>query len=239
MIFQPSKKSPRATTKSDGLMSSIDKVKLNNTNIAYGTCVTAASTAAKVVKITGNENWDLFPGSIITVKFTYTNVASNPTLNVNDKGAMPIIYNTSNISTSNLAFAGSANRYITYVYTGSAFAFIGWSIDNNTTYSNATTSAAGLMSAADKKKLDEIDTMKGATTESLTLSASNWDSNTQEVSSSVATEDNVIIVSPTPDDQDTYSNCGIKCSAQAEGSLAFTCKTLPTIDIHVNVVTFR
>ena len=132
MIFQPSKKSPRATTKSDGLMSSIDKVKLNNTNIAYGTCATAASTAAKVVKITGNENWDLFPGSIITVKFSYTNVASNPTLNVNDKGAMPIIYNTSNISTSNLTYAGSANRYITYVYTGSSFVFIGWSIDNNT-----------------------------------------------------------------------------------------------------------
>lgn len=170
MIFQPSKKSPQASTMTDGLMSAIDKVKLNNTNIAYGTCVTAASTAAKVVKITGNENWDLFPGSIITVKFTYTNAASNPTLNVNDKGAMPIIYNTSNISTSNLAFAGSANRYITYVYTGSAFAFIGWSIDNNTTYSDATTSAAGLMSADDKAKLDGIEEGANKTIVDSTLS---------------------------------------------------------------------
>ena len=72
----------------------------------------------------------------------------------------------------------------------------------------------------------------------VTLSASNWNSNSQEVPSSVATTDNVIIVSPVPEDQDTYSKCGIKCSAQSDGSLTFTCKTLPTTAIHINVVAF-
>lgn len=72
----------------------------------------------------------------------------------------------------------------------------------------------------------------------VTLSASNWSSNSQEVSSSVATADNVIIVSPVPEDQDIYSKCGIKCSAQSNSSLTFACKTLPTTDIHINVVAF-
>ena len=83
-----------------------------------------------------------------------------------------------------------------------------------------------------------IDNFAMMSSESLTLSASNWNSNSQEVPSSVAAADNVIIVSPIPDDQEIYGKRGIKCSTQAQGSLTFTCKTLPTTDIHVNVVTF-
>lgn len=43
-----------ATTTKDGLMPSEDKSKLNYTNIAYGTCSTAAGTAAKVITVSGN-----------------------------------------------------------------------------------------------------------------------------------------------------------------------------------------
>lgn len=128
---------------------------------AYGTCSTASATAEKAVTVS-SKYWDMTAGSIITVKFTNTNTAQNPTLNINGTGALPIIYNVSAISTTNLMYAGSANRYITYVYTGTAFVFIGWSIDNSTGYNDATTSKSGLMSAADKTKLDGIDVMKGS-----------------------------------------------------------------------------
>lgn len=128
---------------------------------AYGTCSTASATAEKAVTVS-SKYWDMTAGSIITVKFTNTNTAQNPTLNVNGTGALPIIYNVSAISTTNLMYAGSANRYITYVYTGTAFVFIGWSIDNSTEYDDATTSKSGLMSASDKTKLNGIDVMKGA-----------------------------------------------------------------------------
>jgi len=74
-------------------MSSEDKTKLNVTNIAYGTCSTNAETAAKVVSLDGNANWQLTKGSMITVKFTATNTATSPTLNVNNTGAYPIWYN--------------------------------------------------------------------------------------------------------------------------------------------------
>ena len=88
------------------------------TNIAYGTCTTAAKTAEKAVTIIGNPNWKLQVGSIIVVKSSYTNSANNPTLNVNGTGAKSIWYNTALVTTSSLPAAGSANRYIKYFYDG-------------------------------------------------------------------------------------------------------------------------
>ena len=62
-----------ATVDSYGLMAASDKVKVDYTNMAYGTCSTAADVAAKSVTITGNTEWSLKVGSIITVKFSATN----------------------------------------------------------------------------------------------------------------------------------------------------------------------
>lgn len=126
-----------ATESSNGLMPSSDKAKLNNTNVAYGTCSTAAATAAKEVTILDNENWQLKAGSIITVKYTYTNTAQNPTLNVNGTGAKNILYNTAVVATSALTFGGYAGRYIRYMYDGTQYVFIGWSLDSNSTYTPA------------------------------------------------------------------------------------------------------
>lgn len=109
----------------------------NLTNIAYGTCTTAGDTAGKVVAITENPNWKLQVGSIVVVKFSYTNTAQNPTLNVNGTGAKSIWYNTALVTTSSLAAAGAANRYIKYFYDGTQFVWLGQSFDNSNTYSNA------------------------------------------------------------------------------------------------------
>lgn len=111
-----------------------EKNKLANTNVAYGTSTTGASTAAKVITVTGNTNWTLSAGSIIVVKFNATNSASNPTFNVNGTGAKNVWYNTGLITTSNLGYAGTANRPMYYVYDGTQFIFMGWSTDSNTTY---------------------------------------------------------------------------------------------------------
>jgi hypothetical protein len=117
-------------------MSSSDKTKLNNTNIAYGTCETSASTTAKVINLDDlYSNWELKKGSIIIIKFSYTNSASNPTFNVNGTGAKSVIYGTSTIATSSLSYAGYSKRTAMYVYNGYSFVFMGWSYDANTTYS--------------------------------------------------------------------------------------------------------
>lgn len=126
----------KVTTSADGLMSKEDKSKINYTNIGYGTCSTAAATAAKVVTITGNTQWTLTAGSLISVFFTYTNTAENPTLNVNSTGAKNIYFGASQITTSNLGYGGTASRVMNFMYDGTQYRFIGWGYDTNTTYTN-------------------------------------------------------------------------------------------------------
>lgn len=123
-----------ATTSAAGLMSADDKTKLDNSNVAYGTCSTAAATAAKVVTISGNTSWTLKAGSRIVVKFSATNTAQNPTLNVNSTGAKSIWYNTALITTGSLGYAGTANRPMEFVYDGTQYVFMGWAYDANSTY---------------------------------------------------------------------------------------------------------
>lgn len=92
----------------------------------YGTCSTAASTAAKVVSCSG---YTLATGSEITVKFTVTNTASSPTLNVNNTGAKAIYYRGSAIGAGNLA----ANRTYIFRYNGTQYDLVGdINVDNDT-----------------------------------------------------------------------------------------------------------
>ena len=77
----------------------------------YATCDTAAATAAKVAATTPGSNFSLETGARITVKFTVTNTAANPTLNVNSTGAKAIYYRGSAISAGYLA----ANRTYEFV----------------------------------------------------------------------------------------------------------------------------
>lgn len=106
----------------------IDGVKFDGTaDIShYGTCDTVASTAAKTVSLS---NYSLVTGSRIIVKFTVTNTAANPTLNVNNTGAKPIVYRGSAISAGYLA----ANRVYEFVYDGTNWNLMG-DLDTNNTY---------------------------------------------------------------------------------------------------------
>lgn len=121
-----------ATTSANGLMSSVDKTKLKNTNIAYGICETAAATAAKVITTAANTNWELTTGALVTILFTYTNTASNPTFNVNGTGAKNVFYEGAQITTGNKGYAGTTKRMMTFVYDGTQYRFVAWAYDGNT-----------------------------------------------------------------------------------------------------------
>lgn len=119
----------------------------------YGTCSTAAATAAKVVTLTNFSS--LETGVTIHVKFTYTNSAANPTLNVNSTGAKTIYrYGTTAPSTS-AKTSWNANAVVSFTYDGTNWMMNDW-LNDDTTYSAATTSSNGLMSSSDKSKLDGI-----------------------------------------------------------------------------------
>lgn len=112
----------------------IDGVSFNGSaNIThYGSCSTAAGTAAKVVSCAG---FTRAAGARICVKFTVTNTAASPTLNVNGTGAAAIYYRGTAITASYLA----ANRTYEFVYNGTQYELVGdINVDNNTTYSAGT-----------------------------------------------------------------------------------------------------
>lgn len=104
-------------------------------SMAYGECSTAAATARKVVTTYTPADWKLQVGSVIGIKFTKTNTGQNPTLQIGSNAAKSIVYNTGVISTSNLSYAGYANRTLYYMYDGTYFRFLSWSVDSNSTYS--------------------------------------------------------------------------------------------------------
>lgn len=107
----------------------IDGVKFDGSSSIshYSTCSTAAGTAAKTVDLAG---FELVTGSRIAIKFTVTNTAANPTLNVNSTGARAIMYRGSAISAGYLA----ANRVYEFIYDGTDYELVG-DINTNTTYS--------------------------------------------------------------------------------------------------------
>ena len=90
---------------------------------SYGTCSTAAGTAAKTVSIPGIT---LKTGVEITVRFSATNTAANPTLNLNSTGAKAIRYRNTAISAGYLA----ANRTYRFVYDGTYWQLVG-DVDTN------------------------------------------------------------------------------------------------------------
>lgn len=109
----------------------------------YATCTTAEATTAKVGTLS---SYSLSTGGIVAVKFTYA-VPASSTLNINSKGAKNIYYRGAAI-TAGIINAGDT---ATFIYDGTNYHLLSVDI-----YSNATTSADGLMSATDKKYLDSV-----------------------------------------------------------------------------------
>lgn len=93
----------------------------------YGTCNTAAATAAKVITVVDTENnFSLRPGVLVTVKFDNVNTANNPTFNVNNTGAKSVSYNNAIVSTESL-WAGGDSSPALYVYDGTNWVLLAYS----------------------------------------------------------------------------------------------------------------
>lgn len=137
---------------------SIDGVAFDGTAniIHYATCATAATTAAKTANV---PHFSLITGAEVTIKFTKTNTAANPTLNVSSTGAKPIYFEGNAISADLL----KANTVFRFVYDGA-----GWLLQGGAGGGGdidiATSDNAGLMSAEMFSKLYNIE--DGATANS-------------------------------------------------------------------------
>lgn len=114
----------------------------------YATC-TSAANSDKVA--TTDFDFSLSAGRRVAVKFTNANTRSQPSLNINSTGNKIIVWNSKALPSTQYWTAGSV---VEFVYDGSHYQVVG--TINDTTYSAATTSSQGLMSAADKTKLNGI-----------------------------------------------------------------------------------
>lgn len=124
----------------------------NRATYHYGTCVTAAATAAKAVTLGG---FTLYAGAMVSVKFTYANTADSPTLNVNSTGAKAIyVYGAAPTASSPYNWVAGAT--VQFVYNGSQWvmtdtsamkAMAGWCYNNDITSINGNKIYAGTVAA--------------------------------------------------------------------------------------------
>ena len=123
-------------------MATIKQIKDTNGNlhdiltmVGWGTCPTAAATAAKVATIE-DTSWTLRVGSIVGIKYTNTNTAGSSTtpvtLNVNNTGAKNIVYAGSVYTSTSSSICGYASRTIYYMYDGTNWVWFNMgSLDGN------------------------------------------------------------------------------------------------------------
>ena len=71
----------------------------------------------------------------------------------------------------------------------------------------------------------------------LALTAAGWNANTltQTVTVTGVTATNVKIVAPNEANVDEYAACGVKATGEGQGTVTFTCTTIPEVDLLVNI----
>lgn len=106
----------------------IDSTDYTLAGALYGTCSTAAGTAAKVVTLAAFDS--LETGVTIHVKFTYSNTAANATLNVNSTGAKSIMAGTNVVGTTTKT-SWQAGSVVSFTYDGTAWLMNDYIPDTN------------------------------------------------------------------------------------------------------------
>ena len=105
----------------------------NSDIVHYASCSTNAGTAAKVATING---FKLAAGAKVAIKFTNTNTAANPTLNISNTGAKAIYYGGAAVTANFI----EANNTYELVYNGTQYDIVG-SIDKKVLQTLSTTNA--------------------------------------------------------------------------------------------------
>lgn len=74
------------------------------------------------------------------------------------------------------------------------------------------------------------------TSTTVTLPVSGWSGNQQVIAVSEVTANNTIFVSAAEASKSVYNTANVSCTAQSAGKLTFTCGTIPTVNLTVNLV---
>ena len=230
----------------------------------YGTCSTASATAAKTTTISG---FELRAGIIVAVKFTNANTATSATLNVSSTGAKPLKYNgvdvaEGDINADNVAtfiYDGTNYNLINVDYADDIYdvkaslerfqnlygdelhplvnADGNHIIDSEGDHVYSRTAA--ILKAGNNVSLSADNTISFSPTQlTVTLLSNGWSNKTQTVSAAGVTASNLVMYFPAPASYSAYVDAEIYATAQGTNSLTFTCDTVPSTNITVNVAIF-
>lgn len=70
----------------------------------------------------------------------------------------------------------------------------------------------------------------------VTITTDSWQNNEATLQMPDVKEDSILWVGPAPDSYDAYRASVIRATAQGEGTLTFACKSVPQVDINVEVI---
>lgn len=126
-------------------MNAIQDEIISTTSLAL--CNTAPGTASKSATLL---NFVLSTGAAVKVKFADSNTAANPTLNINSTGAQAIMQYGATPAGTTPNTSWSAGDVVEFVYDGTNWVIVGRHTQE------ASSTQAGLLSAADKGVIDTV-----------------------------------------------------------------------------------
>lgn len=198
-----------------------------------GTGAAYTATVDGITALTAGATFVMVPHVVSTIV--------NPTLDVNGLGAKMIRRRVSNSSVTTVV-ASSANwlgagKPVRVLYDGNF-----WIAD--ITRPNATdiygtvaieSGGTGATTAAGSR--ENLGAQAQHLTVPVRLSATSWaDNKTQTVQVDGVTADNTVLAGPAPASDTLYRECAVLCTAQANGSMTFSCEDVPASDLTVNVI---
>ena len=156
---------------------------------------------------------------------TTATIASGDRLVINDESASKVTNSSITFGTGTTTYLRNDGQWGTPANTTTGTTYAAASVPNNTTFGT-------------QGSIYNVYNATKHSTVTVTLSVAGWNSSTkvQSVTASGVTTSNLVLVSPAPASTSVYSAAGVYCSAQGSNSLTFTCSSIPTAAITVNVV---
>ena len=152
-------------------------------------------------------------------------IASGDRIVINDESASKITNSSITFGTATTTYLRNDGTWNTPTNTTSGTSYAAANVPNNTTF-GTNGSIYNVYNATKHSTL----------TVSLAVASWNTTNKTISVTASGVTASNLVLVSPAPASTAVYSAAGVYCSAQASNSLTFTCSSIPTAAVTVNVV---
>lgn len=185
----------------------------------------------------GHSTWADFLAAYTTNTVVYCRASSNSNPATGSQTRMAFMaYVNDGTNPTNVEFqyyrsvnSHSASQQGDQVYVYKLDKTAGWTVTVREAYTKIAT-GAGMTSSYSSGTI----TLKASILKA-TLTVAGWSDNSQTVSVTGVTASNNVLVAPAPASSTEWASCGIMCTAQAAGTLTFTCATTPTAAVTVNV----